>query len=181
MSTQTTPQTGHGRPPGSLAAEIIERLSARQLTVGCAESLTGGLVVDALVAVAGASRVLRGGVVTYAADLKASLLGIDDAEIAARGTVDPRIALAMARGVCRLLDCDWGVATTGVAGPESLEDKPPGTAYVAVARPGRGTRVRWVRVTGDRAAVRQATAAAALDLLWTAVTSPVDSGRTRLA
>lgn len=170
-----------GGEPASVAADIIERLTARQLTVGCAESITGGLVVDALVQVPGASRALRGAVVAYAPELKTSLLGVDPAQTAARGTVDPQVALAMALGVCRLLDCDWGVATTGVAGPEPAEGKAPGVAYVAVARPGRGSRVRWVRANGDRASVRRATVAAALELLWVAVSAPVDSGRARPA
>ena len=112
--------------------------------------------------------------------MKTQLLGVDPALVAERGTVDPQVALAMARAVCRVLGTDWGLATTGVAGPDPLDGKAPGTAYVALARPGRGTRVRWLRVGGDRAAVREAAVDEALDMFATALSSPTDPGRQRV-
>lgn len=170
--------------PGSarehLVADLLDRLAARGHTVGCAESLTGGLLVAALIDPPGASRAVRGGVVSYAPDVKTQLLGVDPALVAERGTVDPQVALAMARAVCRVLGTDWGLATTGVAGPDPLDGKAPGTAYVALARPGRGTRVRWLRVGGDRAAVREAAVGEALDMFATALSSPTDPGRQRV-
>lgn len=170
-----------GADPGRLhvVAEILERLTARGHTVGCAESLTGGLLTAALVDLPGASRVVRGGVVAYAAEVKTGVLGVDPQLIADRGTVDSQVALAMAREVCRVLGTDWGLATTGVAGPDDAEGKAPGTAYVAVARPGRGSRVRWLRIPGDRATVRAAAVDAALQVYAAALASPTESARFR--
>ncbi len=143
---------------------LLDRLARRGQTLGIAESLTGGALTAAFVAVPGASRVLRGGVVAYAPEIKADVLGVPDELIAARGTVDPRVAVAMARGVCRVLGCDIGLATTGVAGPDPADGKPVGTAFVAVVIAGRSSRVRQVFLAGDRQAVRSGVVTAALDL-----------------
>ena len=128
-----------------------------------AESLTGGLVVAGLIDVPGASRTVRGGVVAYATDLKASLLGVDAVLLEARGPVDPETAGAMAEGVRRRLQADVGLATTGVAGPDPQGGHMPGTVYVAVATP-TVTRVRSLQLTGDRGEVRFGARAAVLDL-----------------
>lgn len=143
---------------------IIERLVAAGTSVATAESLTGGLVAAALTAVPGASAVVRGGVVTYATDLKARLLGVDADLLAQAGPVDPRVAEGMARGVRALLGATYGVATTGEAGPESGSGQPVGTVYVAVAGP-QGCQVRRLVVSGGREQVRAAATDAALELL----------------
>ena len=116
-------------PPGTarLAGEAISRATASGRTIAVAESLTGGLVAGALTGVAGASAVVRGGVVAYATDLKAVLLGVPEAVLAEHGPVHPEVAAAMADGVRRRLGADFGVATTGVAGPGPAEGKPAGT------------------------------------------------------
>lgn len=145
----------------STAGQVISMGTTRGLTVAVAESLTGGAVCAALVAVPGASAVLRGGVVAYATDLKASLLGVDVDVLADRGPVDPDVALAMAAGVRRLTGASVGVATTGVAGPDSQAGRPPGVVYVGVAGPD-GARVASLRLAGDREAIRSAACEAAL-------------------
>lgn len=147
-----------------LAVRAITACEARRLTVGTAESVTGGLVAGALSSVAGSSQVLRGGVVAYATDLKASLLGISD-DLLAHVVSEP-VAMAMATAASRIVDADLGIATTGVAGPGWLDDQPPGTVWIAVhdARSGRVTS--WqLTLTGDRAEVRQAAVEGALRLL----------------
>ncbi|WP_425954379.1 CinA family protein [Xylanimonas sp. McL0601] len=144
-------------------AEVLAAVAARGWTVAAAESLTGGLLVAALVEVPGASAVLRGGVVAYATDLKASLLGVDAALLAERGAVDPDVAAAMASGVRIVARADVGLATTGVAGPEPQDGKAPGLAYVAVATPER-TSVRRLDLEGDRPAVRAGTVDAVMTL-----------------
>src|SRR5206468_12465437 len=106
---------------------------ARSETLSSAESLTGGLLGAILTNVAGASATYRGGVVVYATDLKAKLLGVPEALLAARGPVDPDVAVAMAEGVRDRLDSTWGVALTGVAGPDTQGDQPVGRVYLAVA------------------------------------------------
>ena len=114
------------------AAQAVRLLTQQGRTVAVAESLTGGLVVAALVGVPGASKVVRGGVVAYMTDLKASLLGVDEALLARVGPVDPDVAAAMARGVAVRLGADYGVATTGVAGPDPQDGHPVGEVHVAV-------------------------------------------------
>ncbi|MFD9904940.1 CinA family protein [Streptomyces sp. NPDC059063] len=104
-------------------------------TLAVAESLTGGLVAAEVTAVPGASRAFRGAVTAYATELKRDVLGVDGALLAARGAVDAEVALQMAAGARRLLGADWGVATTGVAGPEPQDGQPVGTVFVAVAGP----------------------------------------------
>jgi len=138
-----------------VAAELLTALERRGWSLAVAESLTGGAVCSALVAVPGASRVLRGGITAYATDLKARLLGVDDVLLDARGAVDPDVAAAMAAGVRERLSADVGLATTGVAGPDAQDGLPPGTVHVAVATP-LGVRVESLHLPGGRAAVRAA-------------------------
>ncbi|WP_129336818.1 CinA family protein [Cellulomonas endophytica] len=145
------------------ARRLLQALEERGLTVAAAESLTGGLVVAALVAVPGASTVLRGGVVAYATDLKARLLGVDARLLDERGPVDPDVARAMAEGVRDRLRADVGLATTGVAGPGPQDGHPAGEVHVAVALPGR-TEVASHRLAGERPEVRDATVGAVLEL-----------------
>ncbi|QIM21209.1 CinA family protein [Phycicoccus sp. HDW14] len=146
------------------ATGLVRLLTERGLTVATAESLTGGLVCAALTDVPGASAVVRGGVVSYATDVKASVLGVDAGLLERRGAVDPDVAVAMAEGARRVLRADLAVSTTGVAGPDPADGQPVGTVFVGVAGPG-GTVVEQHALSGDRAAVRRATVAAALDLL----------------
>lgn len=148
----------------SQAEEVVQRLTAAGHTVATAESLTGGLLCAALVAVPGASRVLRGGVVAYAADVKTGVLGVPPDVGSRHGTVAPGTATSMAEGARTLLGADWGVATTGVAGPDEVEGKPVGTVHVAVAGP-YGASTRHVRAVGGRDQVRAAAVDAALRLL----------------
>lgn len=146
------------------AADLVSVLTGRGQTVACAESLTGGLVCAALTDVPGASAVVRGAVVSYATDVKAAVLGVDADLLARTGAVDAEVARQMAQGVCRVLGSDWGVATTGVAGPDPQDGAPVGTVFVAVAGPG-GSRVAEGYFDGDRAAIRAAAVTAALALL----------------
>lgn len=145
------------------ASRLLAALADRGWTLAVAESLTGGLVTAALVDVPGASAVLRGGVVAYATDLKASLLDVDAGLLAQRGAVDPDVAAAMARGAAHRLGADVGLATTGVAGPDPQDGHAPGTVHVAVATPD-GVRVASLTLPGDRAAVRGAACARVLEL-----------------
>ena len=146
-----------------VAASLLERLTARGLTIATAESLTGGLVCAALTDVPGASAVVRGGVVSYATDVKASVLSVPADLLAAQGAVHPAVARAMAEGVVELLGADIGVATTGVAGPDGQDGVPPGVVYIALA--GVVQAAGHYTFTGGRNAVRAASVEAALALL----------------
>jgi nicotinamide-nucleotide amidase len=147
----------------------VAALGARGETLAVAESLTGGLLAATVVSVPGASAVFRGGLVVYATDLKATLAGVPPELLAERGPVDPDVAEALAEGARRRCGADWGLATTGVAGPDPVDGHPVGEVWIALAGPGTATAVRH-RFTGDRSAVRGATVAAALDLLTVVVT-----------
>jgi nicotinamide-nucleotide amidase len=145
------------------AAEVLRILRSRGETLAVAESLTGGLLAATVVDVPGASKVFRGGLVVYATDLKGRLAGVPTELLEARGPVDPDVALALAAGARRACLADWGLATTGVAGPESQGGTAVGTVYVACDGP--SAVVRRLALDGDRAAVRLGAVTAALDLL----------------
>ena len=160
---------GPDRPPAG-AGDVLEALVRAGATVAVAESLTGGLLAAEFVAVPGASRAFRGSVTAYATELKGSVLGVDRELLAARGAVDPEVAAGMAEGVRRLMDADYGVATTGVAGPDPQDGHAVGTVYVAVAGPG-GLFASSLRLSEGRATIRRRTVDAALDLLNEALDS----------
>ncbi|MFF3302845.1 CinA family protein [Streptomyces sp. NPDC001741] len=147
------------------AAEVLRRLQERGETLAVAESLTGGLVAAELTSVAGASRSFRGSVTAYATSLKRDVLGVDGALLAERGAVDPDVAGAMAAGVRRVLGADWGVSTTGVAGPDAQDGKPVGTVFVAVSGPGGVQNVAELRLNGGRADIRKESVRSLLELL----------------
>ncbi|EST38423.1 hypothetical protein N566_07515 [Streptomycetaceae bacterium MP113-05] len=176
----TAPKEADSGP--AVAAWLLEELARRGETVAVAESLTGGLVAGALTAAQGSSRAFRGGIVAYATDIKHGVLGVAGPLLDERGAVDPEVACGMAHGVRRVMHADWGIATTGVAGPDRQDGKPVGLVYVAVAGPGldadsgevstpaSGTatsraRASELRFAGGRAAVRKGAVLAALNLL----------------
>jgi nicotinamide-nucleotide amidase len=147
-----------------VAAEVVAVAAERGLTLATAESLTGGGVGALVTSVPGSSAVYVGGVVAYASRLKVELLGVPHELVERYGVVSAPCARAMAAGVRGALGADVGLSTTGVAGPDPQEGKPAGLVYVAVADDA-GEEVRELRLDGDRAAVRRATAREALELL----------------
>ena len=147
-----------------LAREIHARLRAGQQTVAVAESLTGGLVAASLTDIPGASVSFRGGVVAYATELKARLLGVDTRLLARHGAVHPQVAAGMADGVRSRLMASFGVATTGVAGPDPQDGQPVGTVHIAVSA-ADDTVVRTIALSGDRDEIRRLAVERALGLL----------------
>jgi nicotinamide-nucleotide amidase len=113
-------------------AGLIARLADAGLTVATAESLTAGLVAATLTEVPGASAVVRGGLVVYATDLKASLAGVDQAVLDRGGPVQAEVAVQLADGARRVCRADVGVGVTGVAGPDPVDGHPPGVWFAAV-------------------------------------------------
>ncbi len=146
---------------------VAKVLLDRGLTLGLAESLTGGLAASRLVNVAGASKWFRGSVVSYASDVKHDVL-----DVPAGPVVSEAAARAMADGARRVLSADVGLSMTGVAGPDAQEDQPPGTVFVGLARPGSPTASFGFKVPGDRDRVRQYATIAALDLLRRSLSRP---------
>lgn len=160
--------------PGTRVAEVVAALAARGQTLAAAESLTAGLFCATVAGVPGASAVLRGGLVTYATELKGTLAGVPADVLASVGPVAPETARAMARGVRRRCGSDWGVALTGVAGPDPQDGHPVGEVWCALAGPvagaadaGEGVVVK--RIDADPGAgrwgIRAAAVATALELL----------------
>ena len=142
-----------------------QRLVARGATLATAESCTGGLIAALCTDVPGSSAWFTGGVVAYANEVKRDVLGVDPALLAAHGAVSEPVVRAMAAGVRRLTGTRYAVAVSGVAGPDGgTPEKPVGTVWLAVAD-GDAVQAQRFLFPGDRAAVRQATAEAAVEAL----------------
>ena len=140
--------------------QVVLRLCEEQgLTLGAAESLTGGLITERLSRNPGASKVLRGGIVSYASEVKFDVLGVPPGPV-----VSEEAAMAMAEGACRVLGCDVAVAATGVAGPDPQEGVAPGNVFLATCVDGEAAAFP-IRLPGDRERVRQFSCISALDLL----------------
>lgn len=154
-------------PVADAAALLVhEALLARGETLAVAESLTGGALAAAITAVPGVSATFRGGVVAYATRLKADLLGVPEELLATHGPVHPLVAAAMAAGARQRLGATYGLATTGVAGPDPQDGHPPGEVYLGLAGGGPLRLLhRRLDLSGDRAAVRAGTVRAALAFL----------------
>nr|WP_254221347.1 CinA family protein [Brevibacterium luteolum] len=136
------------------------------LTVATCESLTAGKLAAAIADVPGASAVLRGGLVTYARDLKTALAGVDADLLAASGAVHPQVAAQMATGAARACRADIALACTGVAGPDPQDGQPVGRVFTALLVPHMtAPEVVGHDFSGDRAAIRQATVEACLSQL----------------
>ncbi|PJF02079.1 damage-inducible protein CinA [Streptomyces carminius] len=145
-------------------AQALKLLADRGQTVAAAESLTGGLVAAELTAAPGASATVRGSVTAYATEVKHRVLGVDADLLAERGAVDPEVARQMAAGVRRVLGTDWGLATTGVAGPEPQDGQPVGRVHVAVAGPDTAPVALSLDLEGDRAGIRAGSVCAVIRL-----------------
>ncbi len=143
---------------------LIDTLDQRGLTLATAESLTGGALCARLVDVPGASTVLRGGICSYATELKHSILGVDSQLLNDRGPVDVHVAEQMAQGARALCSADIALSTTGVAGPGPAEGHKAGTVFVACASPHLVVSTQLF-LCGDRKKIRQDTVQAALNLL----------------
>ncbi len=139
---------------------VLDLCRARGWTLAVAESVTGGLVASRICSVPGASDVFRGGVVSYATDVKRSVLGVQAPEV-----VSAECAREMADGVRRVLGADVGISTTGVAGPDPLEGHPVGTVWMGLAIPGVPLEAVSTRLPGDRDRIRQFSTISVLNLV----------------
>ena len=146
------------------AQALIRGLQAQGLTVATCESLTGGMICAALVDVPGASRVVRGGLITYQTDTKSLLVGVDAGLIETHGVVSAEVARAMAAGARDALHADIAVSATGMASPGEIGDPSAGTVFVGLAS-AAGVQAVELHLTGDRQAVRQQTVDAAIKLI----------------
>ncbi len=154
VGTAETPMS-----PDPLAARLIAELIRAGSTVATCESLTGGLVGASLTQVPGASAAYRGGLVTYASDLKTRLAGVDAEWIAQHGVINAPTAQMMALGCARVCEASNGLACTGVAGPDPQDGEPAGTVYICAALRDHGDQARAerLRLSGDREEIRHQT------------------------
>ena len=144
----------------TMESVVLQMLRDRGLTLGLAESVTGGLVSGRLTNIAGASDVLRGAVVSYASEVKFDVLGVTNGPV-----VSPEAAVEMAVGAQRVLGADVGLSLTGVAGPAEQEGQRPGTLCIGVALPNGVTASSVVQLPGARDQMRQLSVISALDFL----------------
>jgi PncC family amidohydrolase len=152
------------RPDPALASAVYDALAARRLTIGVAESLTGGLLSAALTDRQGSSAVFRGGLVVYATDLKETLAAVPGPLLVAEGAVSAHVAAALAAGARDRLGATYGVGVTGVAGPDRQDEQPVGTVHLGVAGPDDG-EVRSVHLDGGRGEIRRRAVDEALQLV----------------
>jgi competence/damage-inducible protein CinA-like protein len=149
-----------GTDDESMESVVLDLLRVQGLTLGIAESVTGGLIAARLTEIPGASDVLRGSLVSYASEVKFGLLDVMPGPV-----VNAPAATEMAEGAMRALGSSVGLAVTGVAGPAEQDDVPVGTVFVAVAFAGVETVARGLRLPGQRDQIRQFAVIGALDLL----------------
>ena len=151
----------------TLESAIVGELVRHGLTIGTAESCTGGAIADALVGVAGASQTFRGAIVAYANDVKTALLGVAEPTLATAGAVSEDTAIAMALGARRALNVDIAISSTGVAGPGGgTPDKPVGLVWFGLAVADGSADAIKMTFPGTRADIRTRATTAALSLIW---------------
>ena len=154
------------------ARSLLALMEGKGLTLATAESCTGGLIAAALTAIAGSSSVVMAGFVTYANDAKHKMVGVQQESLAQHGAVSAEVAQEMAEGARMRAGVSLALSCTGIAGPGgATPGKPVGLVFIGCAREGAATLVERHVFPGDRAAVRAATVAAALDLARRSVTS----------
>ncbi|WP_069160232.1 CinA family protein [Nocardia altamirensis] len=156
-------------------AELVQALGLAGQTVATAESLTAGLLSATIAGVPGASAVLRGGVVVYATELKHSLGGVSAEVLQTEGPVAASTAEQLAVGARTRCGADWGVALTGVAGPDTQDGHPVGTVFLGLAGPGH-TEVMRLKLLGDRWTIRISATHIAVQELLRCVQGPAEAG-----
>lgn len=121
-----------------ISREVSQLLWEREETVGTAESCTGGRIAEAIIAVPGASKYFKGGIISYTDEVKQTLLGVDARLIEEKTAFSEEVAREMVKGACRALNTHYAVAATGVAGPTGgTKDIPVGTIWLACGTPDR--------------------------------------------
>ena len=150
----------------SLEYVVLKGLKTKGLSLGVAESCTGGLIAKRLTDVPGSSQAFKGGIVSYTNEIKENVLGVPPHMLEQYGAVSREVAAAMAEGARKVLNCDIALSSTGVAGPDKDDrDNEVGTMFVAIATP-MGTHVRALNLSNRpmRERLRTQTASHAFDL-----------------
>ena len=130
-----------------ISREVSELLWDMEKAVSTAESCTGGRIAEAIIAVPGASKYFKGGIISYVNEIKESLLGVDPQVLEEKTAVCEEVAIQMVKGACRTLNTDYAIAATGIAGPSGgTKDIPVGTIWLAC---GNADRVATLKVEED--------------------------------
>ena len=159
----------YGEGETTIAGAVVAALKERGETLAVAESLTAGLVSAAIASVPGASAVLLGGVTAYATEAKQALLDVPEDVLREHGAVSGPTTQAMAEGVRARFGATWGIATSGVAGPDAQEGKPPGTVCFGLAPSGAASGRQLALPDGGRQWIRDLSTNLVLDMLRRAV------------
>lgn len=148
-----------------LASSVVDKAISKNISLSTAESLTGGMISTALTSVPGSSAVVMGGIVSYATDIKRSVLKVDEGTLETLGPVSAECAIQMAEGARKELGSDVAVSATGIAGPSGAEkDRPVGTVFIGFSSP-NGSFAHRYRFDGDRGSVRMQSVIRALELM----------------
>lgn len=147
------------------AEEVVGLAQASSVSLSCAESCTGGLIGGALTSVASSSEVFQGGIISYSNEVKQRILGVSEEILKDYGAVSAECAASMADGAASVLQTDFAVSVTGIAGPGGgTKEKPVGTVWFGLHTP-QGVQTKLCTFNGDRDAVRMNSVLQALDLL----------------
>jgi nicotinamide-nucleotide amidase len=147
----------YGYDDTSLIREAFSLLKEKQLSISCAESLTGGMFQEQFTTVPGAGNLLKGGVVCYTNEAKTTLVEVKQETIGQYGVVSEACARELAENIATILNSDIGISFTGVAGPDELEGKPVGTVYIGIYIKGQAPFVEKLMLAGSREAIRSRT------------------------
>ena len=154
-------------PSSNLAPEVIKLAAQKDVKLGCAESLTGGLVASALTSVSGSSKVFAGGIVSYMYHVKEKILGVDPIHLKNYGAVNETCAKKMAEGAVAKLNCDLAISTTGIAGPNKDEfDTEVGTVWIGFANK-NDVRAKMYKFKGSREEIRKQSVEKSLEIYKT--------------
>ncbi len=163
-STETSPIVVLEQDPILAAAPLLALAVRQGVTLATAESLTAGMLGQTIGSIAGASQAYLGGVISYANSVKESVLGVSGQLLAQEGSVTAEVAIQMASRVVQLCGADYGISTTGVAGPQDHEGKPVGRVYIGLCGP-HGARAIEKNYRGDRQEIREQATFDALQIL----------------
>lgn len=156
----------YGADEQTIEENVFALLKAQNKHIGAAESLTGGMFTEKLIAIEGASEVCRGGLVCYDTNVKENVLHISPETIGRHGTVSDECATEMSRNICTLLDSDIGISFTGAAGPDSVEGHPAGTVFIAIYDGSKESIARKFTFQGSRQTIRKKATLKGFELLY---------------
>jgi len=145
---------------------VIGLLKSKNATIAAAESLTGGKFVEKVIAIPGASQGVKGGIVCYDTTVKQAILDVPNEIIVKEGTVSEACAIELAKNVRNKMNATIGVSFTGVAGPDKVEGKEPGTVYIGLSVEGKEDKAYGINFNGDRTMVRNRAVMKGLEIIF---------------